>query len=165
MINWNITTWILRVIPTLMRKEPLISFVQVLVTALSTPYDAYVLYRAETLKKLRYNGQTIILENLLNDIFDVTNRDIQVITSTDIDNPVYIATPAEAAPVYIATPAEAAPVYIGLPGEYGYTYDFLVLVPTSLLTTEQETQIKSIVNHYKIAGKTARFQYTDGSIF
>lgn len=164
-MNWNISDWALRVIPSLMRKEPVISFVRALLTSISAPYSVFVTYKAEMLKKVRYNGQQIILENLLNDVFDNTARGIVIITATDIEEPVYIATPAETAPVFIATPAETAPVYIGLPDEYGYTFDFLVLVPTSLLTSEQETQLKSITNYYKIAGKTPRFQYANGTIF
>jgi hypothetical protein len=165
MIDWNIDEWAIQMAPSELQKEPLKSYMMVMASALKVPYESMLSFYTAMLKQVRYNGQTIVMENLLNDLFDMANRDIQVITSTDLTVPVYISLTIENDPIYVGSAAEGTPVFVGLSNEYGSIYDFIILVPNGILTTEQEIKLKTVVNYYKLAGKRPQFIYQDNTIF
>ncbi|MFN8322171.1 MAG: hypothetical protein U0T74_05885 [Chitinophagales bacterium] len=166
--NWNIDTWGVNETPEEIRKEPWLSFVKALLYPVKYLYDLFLPYRAETLKKMRYNSQTIILENLLNDLFDNTLRRIRVITTYDIVGPIYLYEDVEDKPIWIYDESEytADPnlvrVWLYENSELGVLYDFIVEAAPGSLTDEQIVRLKATVNYYRLAGKKPGYFYSNG---
>lgn len=142
------------------------SWLEALLAPMVTLNAEFVDYRARVLREMQYNGQTIILENMLNDFFDVDSRGIWIETVEAVDSQVYIAQPEENAPTYIGQQEEDELVYIGQQSEsYALAYDFIVHVPDGILTAQEEVQLKALTRKYKLASKRPRFQYFNGLIF
>jgi hypothetical protein len=168
MLVWNIFNWVVQLLAPILRKSKLMAWSKVIVEPVKVMYDEFVLYRLMMIKKLRLNGQTIIMENLLNDLFDETDRGITIETAFDIVPAVYISQPGAefaTAPIYVGQHFEPPPVYLGQPSEYGVNYDFIVTVPLGILTSNQETQLKYIVFKYKLLSKKPFFVYDDSTPF
>jgi hypothetical protein len=165
LFDLDIDELITQTLPPQLLEQNNIDFHKILSKPTKDLFDTFKAFRDKTLKEMRYNGQTVILENLLNDIFDPNNRGIRIYTSSDVLQPVYIGTPQENEPLYLGTKAEQEPVYLGTPGEYVTNYDFVVEVPVGILTSEQENRIKAITQKYKLAGKFPRYIYQNGTIF
>lgn len=165
---WNFIMWVAQLLPPIIRKPKSIAWVNVLIDPIKVLHTDFIAFRLVMIKKLRINGQTIVLENLLNDMFDNTLRRITIVTSFDTIDPVYVPQPgAEFAsnPIWIAQPSENQPLYVGQPSEYGVLNDFIVEVPVGILTSAQEIQLKFIIYKYKLLSKTPLFKYDDGSTF
>lgn len=163
--SWNIRAWSELVYPPLLKKARQLAYVKVLLAPLQTTFDSFAAYRVATLKKMRYNGQTIILENLLNDMFDSTDRGIRIITTYDISLPNYIFLSTESNPLYVFKSTENQPLYVANSFEYGVNYDFIVRVPLGILTADQEVRLKAITTYYKLAGKRPLFEYNNSTPF
>ena len=169
--NWNIDVWAVNETPAEVRKEPWLSFLRSLLKPVKVLYASFLTYRTDTIKKMRYNSQTIVLENLLNDMFDSTLRRITVVTTYDIVNPPHLYQSSENNPLYVYTEAEydAEPllerVYLNQQSELGILYDFIVECAEGSLTSNQETRLKAIVNYYKLAGKKPLFIYDNNETF
>ena len=168
--NWDIDTWAQNEIPAEMRQLKWMKFILVLVKPVKLLYAPFLTFRATMKKKLRYNSQTIVLENLLNDMFDNTLRRIRITTTYDVTPNVFVFTAAELEQTYIYTAAEVAAdptkaVYLYTNPELGVYYDFIVECAAGSLTTLQENRLKAIVNYYRLASKKPRFQYDDLTTF
>ena len=122
-------------------------------------------YRAATEKKMRYNGQIIVLENLLNDLFDPTQRRIIIINAADVLSRNFYFLASENQPVYYYTQAEYAANphllrhFLYNDVEYGNRYDFIVQAAHGSLTAAQIVRLKATVNYYRIASKFPYYQY------
>lgn len=169
---WNILTWAKHELPYEVRKPTHVAWVQALLKPLSDLHAAFLIYRDATIKKMRYNGQTCILQELLNDLFDPTLRRIIVLTTYDIKLPEYIYTQAENTPLYVYTQAEytggtntAPQYYLQLWSELGVQYDFIVQAAAGSLTADQITRLKATVRYYKLAGKKPYYQYNNNTPF
>lgn len=162
----NIGRLIEMLLPELLRKSRHLAWLNSLLKPLKETHEAFVLYRHEFNKSLRYNGQVIILENLLNNIFDSQDRGIVVKTNPSGVAQVYLFNKNDNQPVYVAKKSEDQPVYIYQKNEnILQVWDFEVIVPDGILTSEQESQLKSIVNKYKLDGKRPQFLYQSNQIF
>lgn len=162
---WNIPSFVEQNIPSFLREDPLLSYVKALLYPIEQAYAGFLSYRVYINKKVKYNGQTIILENLLNDTFDGTLRQIRIINEVREIQNLYIGRHSENKRVYIGRYIESHIQYIGRYAETNVrSYDFIVLV-TDTLTLEQELQLKAIVNYYRMAGTRPLFKYVSGTIF
>lgn len=169
--NWNIDTWANNETPAEKRFDPLLSVQKVILKPVKYLYALFLPYRAEMLKKLRYNSQQIVLENLLNDMFDNTLRRIRVYTTYDVIKPPYVYNKAENQPLYVHNQTEydadaTLPVYYAynVP-ELGILYDFVVECAAGSLTANQEVRLKAVVNYYRLASKRPLFIYDDQTTF
>jgi hypothetical protein len=152
--------------PPVIAKGSHLEWLRALLSPLTTLNGIFTDYRAELIKRLRYNGQVIILENLLNDLFDDTDRLIYIDTVNDRLSGVYVYQPSEDVAEFISQPGEAPPVYIFQANEpMNVGYDFIVWVPDGILDSEQQQRIKAVVYKYKLAGKIAQFRFFNGTIF
>lgn len=165
--EWNINNWIKTIIPAPIRKQVLVDFAISLLSPLNAVYLEFKETRDLLKKRIRFNGQVIVLENLLNDEFDITLRRIRIITTDDLLRKKYIGQPTENKPLWIAQPSENKPQYIGQWIEYQNMtgYHFTVEVPMSVYNQEELLKIKAKTNYYKLAGKRAKFIFQDGSEF
>ncbi len=169
MFDWDIVVWVKQQLPEDIRQEPLISDFLFRYKPIKVLYDEFIAFRTQILKKMRYNSQTIILRNLLNDMFDPTLRRIKVITTYDIIDALTIYQYNEDDEPYIYTDAEltADPTlpktYIYQVSELGVLYDFIVEAEAGSLTAEQIVRLKAIVNYYRLAGKRPGYFYSNGT--
>lgn len=111
-------------------------------------------FEAEAKKRAKLNGQKMILEAGLNNIFGITVAPFIKIEneSNDADGTAFFNN-AELSPVYFSNSAENDPVYFLNSAEVSSTtYDFKVLIPIGIYTTELERRVKSETNIFKVAG-------------
>jgi hypothetical protein len=168
-MSWIIDTEKLaqQLLTPVVAKMSHLEWVRVLLSPISTLNAVFVTYRAELIKRLRYNGQVIILEALLNDIFHPSGREIYIETIDDRLAQLYVFQTSENQDAeHIHQSGEAPPVYIfGAEESISVGYDFIVWVPDELLSTEEEQRIKAVVRRYKLAGKQAAYRYFNGNFF
>lgn len=129
-------------------------FLAALVKPLQTNTDLLDDFEAEQTKRATWNGQKIVLEAALNDIFGVTVAPfIYIEMNRDITTNVFFYQPSEAIPVYFSQPSENDPVYLSQPSELSaIDYDFTVFIPTGIHTAELERQLIAQTKLYKIVG-------------
>lgn len=165
--NWDINKWVETLIPAPVRKQPLTDYLLAALVPLVYLYGEFMTHRAYLLKKIKFNGQVIVMENLLNDTFDEILRRIRIITIEDLLRKKYIGQVVEAKPLWIAQPSENQPQYIGQLIEYQNNggFDFIVEVPMGTYSSAQLIQIKKMTNLYKLGGKRAKFIYQNGQEF
>lgn len=164
MWGWNIRNWIKQYVPPFLRGDIHLSWIYALLKPVESLYSDLLSFRSDILDKISYNGQTIVLETLLNRRFDNLNR-IRIITESDLMPVNYIYTAGENQPLFIKTLLEGGSTLIFTVGEYMVGFEFVVIVPVGLLTTAEEIRLKSTVNFYRIAGKRPLFKYTNGITF
>jgi hypothetical protein len=125
-----------------------------LLAPLQTQTDAMKIFEVGELKRAIWNGQKIVLQAALNDIFGITSPPyILVENNQDLGVNLYFYEPSESQPVYFSEPSEVDPVYFFEPSELSpIDYDFKILIPTGIWTTELERQIKAQAKLYKLAG-------------
>lgn len=164
---WNILDWCVQMLPAVLRKSKQQAWIKTMIEPVRNLHVDFLAYRLDMIKRLSINGQTIVLENLLNDLFDAIDRGITIETSYDRINPIFIGQPSEFSinPIFIGQPSEPPPLFIGQPSEYGVVSDFIVTVPNGILSAAQESRLKAIINKLKLLSKTAVFKYQDGTIF
>jgi pectate lyase len=138
----------------------------VLLSIVKENYDSFINYRQELIGRLRYNGQIIVLENLLNNYFDNTNRGIVIETNNETLSQLFIFKSIEDKAEFLHQKTEDKPLYIFQDSEsFSQTYDFTVIVPDGILNAESESRLKSVTYRYKLAGKRPRFIYQNGTNF
>src|SRR5580704_12272304 len=93
--KWNIGNWQQNELPEIPRTEQNNDWLSALLSPLAAKYAWFLTFIDTLRQQMRYNGQTIVLENLLNDLFDATLRRIVIVTASDILPPVYLYTKAE----------------------------------------------------------------------
>lgn len=164
---WNIANWCIDILPAPLRLFKFIAFTRVQIEPIRLLHQEFLIFRLEMIRKIRVNGQTVVMENILNNLFDPTNRGIEITTSYDTIDPVFIGQPSEFAtnPTFFAQPSENAQVFIGQPSEYGVLHDFVVKVPATILTSAQEVQLKSLVKRYKYLSTKPYYIYNNGIPF
>lgn len=130
-------------------------FLAALVSPLQTNTDSLKTFETEQTKHAKWNGQKIVLQAALNDLFVVTTAPYIIIeTNPDIGDNTFFYEPSELSPVYFSEPSENDPTYFFESSELGvFDYDFKVLIPTGIWTTELERQVRAQTNLYKLAGK------------
>lgn len=168
MYDWNIDEWGKQEVYEEWRGDSLlVSIVRVLLKPFKTLYAVFIGYREETLRKMVYNSQVIVLENMLNDFFDSNLRRIRIITTYDVLESVHIYTVVEEEPLYVYTEADynsnpaLQRVYLYTTSELGVLYDFIVEAAPGSLTNEQIIRLKSLVNYYRFAGKKPFYRYSN----
>lgn len=125
-----------------------------LVVGLQTNGATMKTFETEYKKRAKFNGQKIILQAALNDIFGITSAPfIYIETNQSVGSNLYFFEPSELTPVYFSEPSENDPVYFFEPSELGTEdYDFIVFIPVGIYTTELERQVRAQTTLFKLAG-------------
>lgn len=105
-------------------------------------------------KSAKFNGQKMVLQAALNDLFSITVDPKILIENNSADaNRIYFYNNAELTKQYVFNNAESNPFYFFNTAELtAQSYDFKVLIPTSLHTAELERRVKSETELIKLAG-------------
>ena len=171
MYLWNIYQWVENELPVEVRRPTMAKWMQALLKPLKELHSYFETYRLATLKKMRYNGQVIVLENVLNDLYDPLLRRFRISTTYDVLNPLYVYRQNETsntnpAPylrteqAYVQDTAHVLTrIYLHTTNELGVLYDFIVLAPDSFIAVSDITKMKATVNLHRLAGKKPKYQY------
>lgn len=152
--NLNAQNFVLQLLPTFLRKTRLGSFLSLAASEIVDINNSMITDRNQSIKKVYHNSQVCKLRKILNDTFDYQRR-IKVVEGV-LKKPKYLYTDAEQKPKYLGEII----VYTNSETE-GNGIDFLVIIPAEL--QNYQTEIRSLVNFYKLAGKRFKI-YIDESI-
>lgn len=121
--------------------------------------DTFCLFVEKSRRKASFTGQVIYLEHLLNDEFDVGQRRIYIADGQANVLPPFIFKKIEQRPIYLYNKSENEPkFYLYNTNEYFISSDFIVFVPSGILTAALELKIERLVGYYKQAGKRFEIQ-------
>jgi hypothetical protein len=109
------------------------------------------------------NGQKMIMQRALNEIFGQAANYIYIIWGDRVDTSAYTFNNAEADSMWVSNSAENAPRYvIGINEPDASPIDFSVCVPNAIYTAELVRRIKYEVNRIKLAGM--RFEVINANV-
>ncbi|PTT43717.1 hypothetical protein DBR28_00055 [Chryseobacterium sp. HMWF028] len=142
--NLKAQNLVLQCLPTFLRRGSLSSLLALVASELTDLNNELVVNRNVSITKVTHNSQVCKLRKILNDTFDYERR-IKVVEGV-LKGPKYIYTDAEQKPkwlgeIVIFTASETE----------GNGIDFTVVIPGEL--KNYQTEIKALVNFYKLAGK------------
>jgi hypothetical protein len=129
-------------------------FLAALVKPLQTNTDLLDDFEAQETKRATWNGQKIVLEAALNDLFGITVAPfIYIEMNRSVATNTYFYQPSEFIPVYFSQPSENDPVYLSQESELSAVdYDFTVFIPVGIHTAELERRVRAETNLYKVVG-------------
>lgn len=134
-------------------------FLSALVEPVQTVTDDMLAFENQYTKRARFNGQKIVLEAALNEIFGVTTPPlIYIETNQGIGSSLYFFEPAEGSPVYFSEPSEIDPVYFFESGDSVSDFDFTVFIPVGIYTAELDRRVRAEVTLFKVAAATFDIQ-------
>lgn len=129
------------------------AFLMVLIKPVQQLHETFKSFRIESLYKVRHNSQIAYLENVLNDTYDSQLRRIRIANAV-FKTPVYFYEPEENREVFFYEPVDNQPVYFHNSDEFvGDGFDFYVFVPPDLEPLILLTQMKGLINYYKLYSK------------
>lgn len=145
--NFNISSWINKILPLQRKTTVNISWLNALLTPLKTAQtDLETLY-ADLDFKVKFTAQQRVLASLLNKLFDPTDKRIRIATISDLLPEVLVYFDNESPDghlLYFDSESADGP-FINFDSEEN-EYDFIVYVPTAL--TADEEKIKAWVRLY-----------------
>lgn len=145
MFDFDSQKWVRWLLPAVLRQPRITAFVEALVEPIQTLYVLFSIYRTVQNDIAKTTGQVRILRNYLNRHFVSVDGLIDIVDD-ELLPPTYVYLEAENSPLYL-------PTFIAQSGGS----DFVVLVPASLMS--QENQIKAAVNQFKLPSKVFRIEY------
>ena len=130
-------------------------FLSALLKPIQTLTDGLKTFEINELKRAKFNGQKIVLQEALNDIFGIAIAPfIYIETVQSTGKNLFLYEQSEASPVFFSEVSESDPVYIFESGEVStIDYDFKVKIPVAIYTAELDRQVKAQTKIYKVAGK------------
>lgn len=140
----NFQNLVLQCLPTFLRTGSISSLLALAASELTDINNALISNRNISITKVAHNSQVCKLRKILNDTFD-NQRRIKILEG------------ALKAPKYVYTDSEHKPNWLGQIIIYnsseteGNGIDFTVIIPSEL--KNYQTEIKSLVDFYKLAGK------------
>jgi hypothetical protein len=146
-----------RILPTHKRGFVNLSWLGALLTPLQTFRNTvFDTFRPDINTRTKYNSQTVVLEQILNDVYGVTVAPfIYIVNSegTTVDALIFRNEAEGFPPIFFRNDSEIpdAPVYFRNESETLTDFDFIVHVPAALFATD-ENQIRATINSIKLIG-------------
>lgn len=140
-------------LPVNLRKPRILSIVKALMTPLYTVQRFFLLYREEVIYKINHNGQVCYLRGVLNDTFDNSERRIRIEDPYRNDFLILYQRPEMK---QIDLGRELISRRDSVSAEQ---LDFVVKVPLTLKSVDNESRMRAVINFYKLAGKQYRIDY------
>ncbi|MFT3750975.1 MAG: hypothetical protein QM768_21860 [Agriterribacter sp.] len=133
------------------RKPGFMAFMQALLFPLFYAHDRFIRYREAKLYQIMITPQVAMLELLLNDKYDSSEKRIYI-TDAEWHLPVFLFQEDELQPVYFFRADEPdEPVWLYTEGEAGEAKtDFVVHVPDTI--TLNEPEMRSYLDQYRLFG-------------
>jgi hypothetical protein len=129
-------------------------YISALLKPLQTNTDSLKTFETENKKRAKFNGQKIVLQEALNNIFGVSVAPfILVEINPGIGGNTYFFEPAELQSVYFSEASELAPINMYEASELtSVEYDFKVRIPVGIHSAELERRVRAETTLYKLAG-------------
>ncbi len=145
-----------RLLPSFKRGASTIDFLTALCAPLFTNGATWDTFDTDIRKRARFNGQKMVLQAALNDIFGVISAPfILVETQHSVVVNVYVYNEGEGLTKYSYNESETTPpIFTFNESELPDSYDFLVKIPAGIHTAELERRVREETRTYKLAGKT-----------
>lgn len=160
LISDLIGTWreeITKMLPPIMRRTTEIDLLSSYVEPIQRASDNLELTEVQIIKRLKYNGQIMVLQASLNEIFGVTAAPfIRVETNLDVAAiPAFFYNESEGIPTsYFYNESEIPNTTYFSPNPSQNTIPtFRVLIPTAMWSHSLYENVKTETQLYKIAGK------------
>lgn len=154
--NWRIQ--ITRLLPARKRSTSVIDWLTALSEPVETKSTEMAAFDAEIRKRALWNGQIVVLQAALNNIFGVVSAPfILVETRISLAGIQYTYNSAEGLNpwyVYNETEGNYDTAYFFNNAELDDGNDFVVRIPAGIYTAELDRRIKAEVRTYKLAGKS-----------
>lgn len=148
--EFNITNWVSYLIPKQLRNQRLMAFVNALITPLQQLNTNANDWANSVFYDVQFNGQVVMLEHLLNDTFDNTDRRITITDGEPTLTPT-LRNKSEARPtIIIRNRIEGGTSNILRPTSFARA-DFIVNPNGANIDPAKAT---AIINRYKIAAKS-----------
>lgn len=145
-----------RLLPSFKRGTSTIDWLTSLVVPLFTNGTTWDAFDTEIRKRARFNGQKMVLQAALNDIFGVISAPYIIVESQhSVVVNVFIYNEGEGLNRFSYNEGETTPpLYTFNESETPDTFDFLVKIPSGIHTAELERRVTEETRTYKLAGKT-----------
>lgn len=141
-------------LPTMLRKPVIQSFLDAMVIPAKSLYAAFNAYRKEADYKLNHNSQVCYLQAVLNDSFDYDNRRIRIGDAPIEEWARFLWKESEDRPIMLGTFMLQSERFIG-----SNSIDFIVYVPTALKLNKNDLiKMNALIRYYKLAGKRYEIQ-------
>lgn len=133
------------------RTPKMLAWLSALALPLQQKHDEiFTVYMPDVLQRTHWNGQTIVLEAVLDKLLGITGTYIE--SNNNPNNVFFIGTKEDPDTSYITIPGEEED-YIGLVNDLNI-YDFTVYLPAVDFNDENIRRTTSIVKKYKLYGTT-----------
>ena len=150
----------LLLLPTFWRRPLFAAMAYAAVSPLQWLHTRFMLWRRDTDYRLLHNGQVCRLRGLLNDLFDPVDRRITV--TEEVSNVGNIVLHRREVQRAVRLPARGSGrmVVLNRRGYGGVSgYDFWVNIPLALYDKLDITQVRAVVDAYKLASKRFSINY------
>lgn len=138
--DFDVFKFLERYIPIVLRKPRMFAWLKALFQPIVTFLGVFLAFVAFARRQARLNGQVIVLENYLNDIFDSSQRRIKIVDNT---GRYFIKNSISTNNAYILS--SASPLIIPSLVDFNFSVDFVVKVP---FVEAGRAFIKSSANAY-----------------
>lgn len=157
--DFNIFNHNKKALPVGWSKPRILAFLKAILKPVQLLEDNFVALVSKSRREANFTGQVIYLEHLLNDKFDPTQRRIYIDDGQENILPPFVFNKIEDRPNYLYNKSENKPkFYLYNKSEFFTSADFVVFVPSSILTASLQIEIERQVNYYKQAGKIFEVQ-------
>lgn len=144
-------------LPVRLRQQKMIHWLQCLVQPVKDLYDRFTVNRNNNIYTLAHNSQVVKLQQVLNDVFDTTDRGIYVV-DTFIADPLYVFLEAESHPLWLGwsweapAPGYTIPSWLYTDAEIAFVaYHFIIKVPTGV--TVDMARLNALVDKYRLPSR------------
>lgn len=151
-------------VPFRIRQSRMVEYMAALLAPLQV-INGYFASHVETIRyDLKFNGQVMYLEHVLNDKFDNTLRRVYIDdpSGQQIFTPYVFNRIEQQPPLHLFNVADAKPLLENIvlrnQVELLVTTDFVVKVPVGIFNSTIQVQMSDLIDRYRIAGKRYTFQ-------
>ena len=155
----NFKKLVVLLLPTFLRQSTIVALLQVYVGGLITVYNRFITNRTNNLYKLKITGQVCYLRKMLNDAFPAANGHISIEDGVATGTWRY-AWNANYEPYhkYLLIEDSGTLFWDEHTISEGLS-NFIVKVPASLNTVNNEARMRSLLNYYKLLSKSYTIVY------
>lgn len=152
MFDINHILLLLQLLPIEFRTSKTKDYLTAAVKPLTEVWEDFIQFRDDIDYDLKFNGQVIYLEHVLNDQFDPVDRLIEITDAANVDYE-FVFTNAESVPLYVYTSGETSPdqVYLRTDNELISQSQFVVNIPN---TGIDQNALKALIDKYRLASKS-----------
>lgn len=155
--NINFRKLVVEWLPTFLRSPLILAFSFVMISPLERLYIEFLRKRTEHINRMQHNFQKFSMQKRLNDVFDVVERRIEIVSALNYIG-TYLYTEAEDDAQFSKTKwlyGDVSPIYLRTESEPSTDFDFIVLIPNTQI---DQDQLKAEIEYYMLQSKQYRIE-------